>query len=1045
MVRRVYRVVERVVIGVFVAVAVLVAVAALRLMSGPIDLAFLKPRIAEAIDAQGGKVKIDADRIYLEWSGLKQPVHLVFGGLHVSDSGNKEIAAAPSVALSFSPRSVVEGHFFPTSIIVEQPTLTADIDRQGGMLHRILANTDSASQGEVVELLLEQLLGEPNYHSLLGQLDTVLVERAHVTLRDLPSGVVWTAPSARASLKRDASGVIIAATARFSRVAAGEPIDVSLTGTYARDRSHISVEAKVDGVKPMMFADFSPDVAILGGIDIALSGRLTIEADGSGEIRTVKMEVTGGTGKIVLPGILPGAHFVRSVNALASVNTATHTARIEHIDIDLGAARLWISGVGLKTEKGQSFSGRADLRQIPVDRLGEYWPPDLAPGGREWALENLSRGTVDVGAEFAVSAPGNDLSKIAVDRTVVFLEYRGLRVHYMPHMPELEGVSGKARYEGNTMHFDIAGGTSVGLGVTGATIDLANLTSTTADAVAVLHMPIAGPAATVMAMLARPKLGLPKNALYDPKRIGGDAAISLDLRVPLLKDVSVNDVGIRAETALSGLSVKNVMGDVNLTDAVGRVGYFDNQLVVTGSGKLDGTPVEIAIRELFGPKAPYRQRYELKGVLPAALMAKAGLPSPEPYVSGSVGTILSYQTQSNGTSEVTAKLDLKAATLEAAPLGWAKPAGVEASLALGLKFAEGAKLLSADFDGKGGGFAAKGQVVFGDKAAVQQLSLQQFSLGRSDLVFDWKRNATGVDIAVHGRSIELAKVRQALKSREESAAKQPGGAAATSQGDTKLSVNLEQVLVQRGTLGTLNGRLHMKGDRVASADVALGAGKGSAFKVTPAAAGRTVSLFVPDFGLLLRQSGWLDGLLATDLVFQGQYDDALAEPKLSGTIKLGPYRMEKVAPRADIGNLNSAIDGLNRAGDALQQFDSLEGRIVRVGEKVEILSGRTSGKSIGLTTAGTLDLANDTARLRGIVVPGFALNNLLSNVPLLGPLLTGGKDGGLFAISYKLEGPLDDLKSDVNMMSAITPNALRALFSGPADQTPVQEKERIMP
>ena len=336
-------------------------------------------------------------------------------------------------------------------------------------------------------------------------------------------------------------------------------------------------------------------------------------------------------------------------------------------------------------------------------------------------------------------------------------------------------------------------------------------------------------------------------------------------------------------------------------------------------------------------------------------------------------------------------------------------------------------------------------MVFGDKAAVQQLSLQQFSLGRSDLVFDWKRNATGVDIAVHGRAIELAKVRQALKSREESAAKQPGGAAATSQGDTKLSVNLEQVLVQRGTLGTLNGRLHMKGDRVASADVALGAGKGSAFKVTPAAAGRTVSLFVPDFGLLLRQSGWLDGLLATDLVFQGQYDDALAEPKLSGTIKLGPYRMEKVAPRADIGNLNSAIDGLNRAGDALQQFDSLEGRIVRVGEKVEILSGRTSGKSIGLTTAGTLDLANDTARLRGIVVPGFALNNLLSNVPLLGPLLTGGKDGGLFAISYKLEGPLDDLKSDVNMMSAITPNALRALFSGPADQTPVQEKERIMP
>jgi hypothetical protein len=1045
LVRRVLRVVERVVIGVVVAVAVLVAVAALRLMSGPIDLSLLKPRIAEAIDAQGGKMKIDADRIYVEWSSLKQPIRLVFGGLHVMDSDNKEVATAPSVALSFSPRSVVEGHFFPTSIIVEQPMLDADIAREGGMLRRILAKTDSDSQGEVVALLIEQLLGEPNYHSLLGQLDTVLVERAHVTLRDIPSGVVWTAPSARASLKRDATGVIIAASARFSRGVDGEPIDVSLTGTYARDRSRISVEAKIDGVKPRMFADFSPDVAILDGIDIALSNRLTIEADGKGEIRTVKMEVMGGRGTISLPGILPATHPVRSVNALASVDAAAHTARIEHVDIDLGAARLRITGVGLKTEKGQSFNGRADLRQIPVDRLGDYWPMDLAPGGREWALANLSGGTVDVGAEFAVSAPGNDVSNVAIDRTVAFLEYRGLKVQYMPHMPELEGVSGKARYEGNAMRFDIAGGRSVGLGVTGATIDLTNLTSTSADQIATLHMPITGPAATVMAMLARPKLGLPKDALFDPKRIGGDAAINLDLRFPLLKDLSVKDVAIRAETAVSGMSLKNVMGDVDLTDAVGRIVYADNQLTVAGSGKLDGTPVELSIRELFGPKSPYRQRYDLKGVLPAALMAKAGLPSPEPYVSGPVGTTLSYQTQTNGSSDVTAKLDLKAARLEVAPLGWTKAGGVEASLALGLKLAAGAKLVSADFDGTGGGIAAKGQVLFGDKAIVQQVSLQQFSLGRSDVAFDWKRNATGVDIAVRGRSIELAKVRQALKTREELAAKQSGGAAATAQSDTKLSVNLDQVVVQRGTLGALNGRVEMKGDRVASADVTLGGGRGSAFKVTPGSAGRTVALFVPDFGLLLRESGWLDGLVGGDLSFKGQYDDMLAEPKLSGTTKLGPYRMEKVTPRADVGSLNSTIDGLNRAGNALQQFDGLEAKIVKVRDRVEIVSARTSGNSIGLTTAGFIDLANDTARLRGIVVPGFALNNLLSNVPLLGPLLTGGKDGGLFAISYKLEGPLDDLKSDVNMMSAITPNALRALFSGPVDQTPVQEKERVPP
>jgi len=84
-------------------------------------------------------------------------------------------------------------------------------------------------------------------------------------------------------------------------------------------------------------------------------------------------------------------------------------------------------------------------------------------------------------------------------------------------------------------------------------------------------------------------------------------------------------------------------------------------------------------------------------------------------------------------------------------------------------------------------------------------------------------------------------------------------------------------------------------------------------------------------------------------------------------------------------------------------------------------------------------------------VPAFALNNLLSNVPLLGPLLTGGKDGGLFAVSYQLHGPFDDLKTDVNMMSAATPGALRDLFNsqpntGAAPTVPpsgAQEMKRV--
>jgi hypothetical protein len=42
------------------------------------------------------------------------------------------------------------------------------------------------------------LLAEPNGHQILGELNTVLIEQARVTVRDVANVVVWTAPSAKA-------------------------------------------------------------------------------------------------------------------------------------------------------------------------------------------------------------------------------------------------------------------------------------------------------------------------------------------------------------------------------------------------------------------------------------------------------------------------------------------------------------------------------------------------------------------------------------------------------------------------------------------------------------------------------------------------------------------------------------------------------------------------------------------------------------------------------------------------------------------------------
>src|SRR5262249_52141141 len=206
---------------------------------------------------------------------------------------------------------------------------------------------------------------------------------------------------------------------------------------------------------------------------------------------------------------------------------------------------------------------------------------------------------------------------------------------------------------------------------------------------------------------------------------------------------------------------------------------------------------------------------------------------------------------------------------------------------LGLKINPGAKLASAEFDGKGGGLVLKGHVQFGAENTVQQMTFSQFSLGRTDLAIDWKRGPGRADISLKGRSLKLARVRQALKGRDDFAKAQPGGAASTAHESSRVSLQIEQVLLKRGSFGALNGRREMAGERVNSAELTMTAGKGATFRVLPGGGGRSVAFYVADFGVLLHEAGWLDGLTGGYLDFRGRFNDAVAGSPLAGTLKLG--------------------------------------------------------------------------------------------------------------------------------------------------------------
>ena len=234
----------------------------------------------------------------------------------------------------------------------------------------------------------------------------------------------------------------------------------------------------------------------------------------------------------------------------------------------------------------------------------------------------------------------------------------------MPHMPELQSVSGKARYEGGTLHFDVASGTAVGLRTCGRH-----------------HRPHrarrAGAAICQRSACRSPDRRRPSSACWrDPssacratcsttteaaRRRGRDRPVARASRCS--NALAVADIDIKAEAQVSAFSLKNAIGErrPHRCRGAGQVCRLAAQRHGQRASST-ATPSTSAGASSSAPSAPYRQRYELKGTVPANLIAKAGFPSPEPYVTGpDRRTSLHYQVAANGTSELVGRFELKGA------------------------------------------------------------------------------------------------------------------------------------------------------------------------------------------------------------------------------------------------------------------------------------------------------------------------------------------------------------------------------------------------
>ena len=150
------------------------------------------------------------------------------------------------------------------------------------------------------------------------------------------------------------------------------------------------------------------------------------------------------------------------------------------------------------------------------------------------------------------------------------------------------------------------------------------------------------------------------------------------------------------------------------------------------------------------------------------------------------------------------------------------------------------------------------------------------------------------------------------------------------------------------------------------------------------------------------------------------------EPALSSIVAQGPATSEVVDARGRKYVVQNAATDV--------EFDRLRAIFTRTGSRIDISDASISNPAMGFTMTGFLDTAKERADINGTFVPLYGLNNVVSQLPILGQLLGGGRNEGLFALNFRVAGRLSKPDVSVNPLSALAPGILRKLFSAGGGQ-----------
>jgi hypothetical protein len=1033
--------------------AILVGLAAWRLSSEePIQLRFLTPYLERALNAPDGSFQVRIGETVLAWRGWSHALDLDARDVQLLDARGARIAMVPEIMVQLSGRALMRGMVAPQRVTAVKPNIYVLRDADGTM--HFMRWHDSQAAGGLEESpiipTVIKTLSEPSNGMIAAEyVSEVVLSDGVMVFDDRRSGVAWRAPHVTVELRRGAHG--IAGHIQMAVDKLGTPARLAADFAYDAASARVTYDASFADIDGLSLGLLDPRLLDVVSLDAKLQGRTSGEIGLDGTLGATRFNLSAGPGMLSAPGQLDQPLAVQGLEIRGRTTPGLQELDIDLAQLQLDGPRLALSGriSGLATAAGGtgqplSLSGRVAVDGVATERLAEFWPRGAAEDPREWVLANVGKGHIDhAEAEFELDLPA--AGEPVVRRFAGGFKATDVTVSYLKPLPPIRGVDGTGRFNDKEFDVDFSGGDSAGLAVPSGSVRITDLDKK--DQRIAIAGKIRGGLREALQLLDRPPLGYVSKVGIDPNQVEG--RVDTDLSVDFLarRTVRFEDIALKADARLSDVALARAMFGRHIDNGQLTLALDSDGMTLTGDARCEDVPTKIVWREQFKPGSPFDSRFELQLTADAAGRARLGF-DMRPYVDGQIPMKLVYTRFGQERSTLQAELGLDRAALAADFVAWHKAPGEPGRGAFEVEFHGEHPVAVTSFSIKAGSLAAAGRGSFSVKGPqLERLTLDRLAFAHTQLtglVLDLAGPIPVITIA--GGQIDATPLLEAenpVKPAPEALANKP------TQPFELRAATLDKVIVGPGRALT-NVAVTLRHDSyywdriLLDATLPGGTSLGVRYKAR-ADRRHDLEIVSADAGDLLRTFDVTDKVRGGRLQISGIATDDAPDRPLAGTAEITDFRLTKtpfLVRLLSIATLTGLIDVLTGEGF---QFDRFRADFNKTAGRLAVSGGRASGPSLGFTGDGYIDLDRSALDMRGTIVPVYLLNNLLGKIPVIGNLLIGGNGQGLFAVTYRASGALDEPTLSVNPLTALAPGFLRNLFQAQAPQSPPQPAAPVAP